>query len=195
MAPAAPASVDHASFDHAPLDYALFDTALGSCAIVWSDAGVAGVFLPEANDATLHRRVKQRFATARLAVPSASIAGITQRIGALMRGEHDDLADIALDLRAVPDFHRRVYEVARAIPPGRTLTYGEVAQRLGEPGAARAVGQALGRNPFTIIVPCHRVLAAGHRSGGFSAPGGVRTKFRLLEIEGALQPPDQPRLF
>jgi methylated-DNA-[protein]-cysteine S-methyltransferase len=87
----------------------------------------------------------------------------------------------------VPEFHRRVYDVARTIPPGATLTYGDIAARLGEPGSARAVGQALGRNPFPIIVPCHRVLAANGQLGGFSATGGSATKRRLLTIEGALQ--------
>jgi methylated-DNA-[protein]-cysteine S-methyltransferase len=86
---------------------------------------------------------------------------------------------------AVPEFPRRVYEVARTIPPGGTLTYGEVAARLGDARLAREVGQALGRNPFAIIVPCHRVLAAGGMPGGFSASGGVATKMRLLSIEGA----------
>ncbi len=85
----------------------------------------------------------------------------------------------------VPEFHRRVYEAARAIPPGNTLSYGDIAKRAGVPGAARAVGQALGRNPFPIVVPCHRVLAAGGKIGGFSAQGGVETKRRMLEIEGA----------
>jgi methylated-DNA-[protein]-cysteine S-methyltransferase len=85
----------------------------------------------------------------------------------------------------VPAFHRAVYAVARAIPPGETLTYGEVARRLGDPGSARAVGQALGRNPFAIIVPCHRVVAAGGATGGFSAHGGAATKRRILAIEGA----------
>ena len=88
-------------------------------------------------------------------------------------------------MAGVPDFHRRVYEAARRIGPGHTRTYGELAAELGEPGAARAVGQALGANPFAVIVPCHRVLAAGGRGGGFSAPGGVDTKLRLLEIERA----------
>ncbi len=90
-----------------------------------------------------------------------------------------------LDLEQVPPFHRRVYEVARTIPPGSTLTYGEIASRLGEPRLARDVGQALGRNPFAIVVPCHRVVAAGGKTGGFSAGGGVRTKLRMLAIEGA----------
>ena len=85
----------------------------------------------------------------------------------------------------VPEFHRRVYEAARAIPPGNTLSYGDIAKRVGAPGAARAVGQALGRNPFPIVVPCHRVLAAGGKIGGFSAQGGVATKRRMLAIEGA----------
>jgi methylated-DNA-[protein]-cysteine S-methyltransferase len=106
-------------------------------------------------------------------------------IAALLRGEPRDLSGVELDMQGVPPFHRRVYEVARGIPAGSTLSYGEVAARLGSPGSARAVGQALGRNPFAIVVPCHRVLAAGGRIGGFSANGGARTKLRLLEIEGA----------
>jgi methylated-DNA-[protein]-cysteine S-methyltransferase len=96
-----------------------------------------------------------------------------------------DLSNIQLDMEGVPPFHRRVYEVARAIAPGNTRTYGEIATRLGDPGAARAVGQALGHNPFAPVVPCHRVLAAGGRSGGFSANGGVATKLRMLQIERA----------
>jgi methylated-DNA-[protein]-cysteine S-methyltransferase len=108
-----------------------------------------------------------------------------ERVQRLLQGERDDLSDLPLALDTVPEFHRRVYEIARAIPPGEVLTYGEVAQRLGEPGAARAVGQALGSNPFAPVVPCHRVLAAGGRSGGFSATGGVDTKLKMLEIERA----------
>ena len=104
---------------------------------------------------------------------------------ALLDGEPVDLSDLMLDLESLPPFQRRVCEAARAIPVGATLTYGEIATRIGEPGAARAVGQALGANPFPIIVPCHRVLAAGGKPGGFSAPGGVTTKLRLLATEGA----------
>ena len=88
----------------------------------------------------------------------------------------------------MPALARRVYEVARTIPPGATLTYGEIAARLELPGAARDVGQALGRNPFPLVVPCHRVVAAGGRLGGFSARGGAATKRRLLAIEGAIAP-------
>lgn len=114
-----------------------------------------------------------------------AIAALT----ALLAGQRIDLSDIGLDLAGLPDFDRRVYEIARTIPPGETLTYGAIAQRLGQPGAAREVGTALGRNPFPLVVPCHRVVAAGGKLGGFSAAQGTVTKRRLLEIEGALPPP------
>ena len=120
-----------------------------------------------------------------MCIRDSSIACARDDIIALLAGEPRDLADIPLDMSEVPPFHQRVYAVARAIPPGATFTYGEIAARIGEPGAARAVGQALGRNPFPPIVPCHRVLAAGGRTGGFSARGGVATKMRMLTIEGA----------
>ena len=106
-------------------------------------------------------------------------------ITALLSGDRRDLSGIALDLDGVAEFPRRVYALARTIPPGQTLTYGEIASKLGDPLRAREVGQALARNPFPIVVPCHRVLAANGKSGGFSAPGGVSTKLRMLEIEGA----------
>jgi methylated-DNA-[protein]-cysteine S-methyltransferase len=93
----------------------------------------------------------------------------------------------------VPEFNRRAYEIARAIPPGKTLTYGDIAHRMGLPGSAQAIGQAMGNNPFPIVVPCHRVMAAGGKDGGFSARGGVVTKRRMLVIEGALA--DEPTLF
>jgi methylated-DNA-[protein]-cysteine S-methyltransferase len=109
---------------------------------------------------------------------------VIDRIVALLAGKADDLSGVALDMEGVPPFNRRVYEIARTIPPGRTLTYGEIAARLDAPDA-RGVGQALGENPFPPVVPCHRVVAAGGKTGGFSAPGGVDTKLRLLAIEGA----------
>ncbi len=165
--------------------FALFDTAIGRCGVAWGAQGVTGIQLPEARDAETRARLRRRFAKLSEATPPAAVRrGITQ-IGALMRGEKIDLSGIELDLREVPAFHRRVYEVAREIPAGTTLSYGELAARAGAPGAARAVGQALGRNPFAIVVPCHRVLAASGKLGGFSANGGVETKLRMLEIEGA----------
>jgi methylated-DNA-[protein]-cysteine S-methyltransferase len=165
--------------------YAVFDTPIGCCAVAWSAAGLTSVWLPECDEAALRARLASRLGDARESEPPPPIREAIARITALLEGGRDDLADVPLDLDGVPDFHRRVYEAARRIVPGRTLTYGEMAQQLGEPGAARAIGQALGRNPWPIVVPCHRVLAAGGRAGGFSAPGGLRTKLRLLEIEQA----------
>jgi O-6-methylguanine DNA methyltransferase len=165
--------------------FALFDTAIGGCSVAWGERGVAGVQLPEAGASETRARMLQRFPAAGEAVPPPEMQRIIDRIAALLRGEASDLSTIALDMGEVPAFHRRVYEAARAIPPGMTLSYGEIAARVGTPGAARAVGQALGRNPFPIIVPCHRVLAAGGKIGGFSAQGGIATKRRMLAIEGA----------
>jgi methylated-DNA-[protein]-cysteine S-methyltransferase len=166
-------------------NFALFDTPVGPCALVWGASGLIGVLLPEASAGATRACAKRRFAAAQESDAPPEIRQVMARIVALLSGEADHLQDIELDTSAVPPFNLRVYELARAILPGQTLTYGEVAARLGEPQAARAVGQALGANPFPIIVPCHRVLAAGGKSGGFSAPGGARTKLRLLEIEGA----------
>jgi len=172
----------------------VFPTAIGACALAWGPAGIVGVWLPEGDAAATRARVLRRWPAAQPSAVPAAVQRAVQGITALLEGASDDLRDVALDLSRTPVFHRRVYEVARAIVPGHTLTYGEVAQQLGEPGAARAVGQALGRNPFPIVVPCHRVLAAGGQAGGFSAPGGVGTKFRLLQIEGGLTN-GQPQLF
>jgi methylated-DNA-[protein]-cysteine S-methyltransferase len=167
--------------------FALFDTAVGSCGIAWGNAGICGVQLPEADAAQTRARMLQRFPGAAEAQPDDAVQAAIAHISAMLRGEPNQVDSVALDMRGVPAFHQRVYAVARAIPPGQTLTYGELAARLGEPGAARAVGQALGRNPFAPVVPCHRVLAAGDKPGGFSASGGIRTKLRLLIIEGAMR--------
>ncbi|MEO8060723.1 MAG: methylated-DNA--[protein]-cysteine S-methyltransferase [Burkholderiales bacterium] len=165
--------------------FSLFDTALGPCALVWGERGLVGVLLPEAHAAATRARAQRRINGAHEADAPPEVRQVMARIVGLLRGEADSLQDIKLDTSAVPPFNLRVYELARGILPGQTLSYGEVAARLGDPLLARAVGQALGANPFPIIVPCHRVLAAGGKSGGFSAPGGARTKLRLLEIEGA----------
>jgi O-6-methylguanine DNA methyltransferase len=164
--------------------FALFDTAIGRCGLAWGEHGISGVQLPEMGERETRARMLQRFPAAGEAVPPPEVQRVIDRIAALLRGEVSDLSTIALDMDEVPTFHRRVYEAARAIPPGMTLSYGDVAARAGAPGAARAVGQALGRNPFPIVVPCHRVLAAGGKIGGFSAQGGIATKRRMLAIEG-----------
>jgi len=165
--------------------FALFDTAIGRCGIAWGECGVAGVQLPEAGEAETRARMFHRFPAAGETAPPPVVQQAVERIVALLRGEASDLSTVALDMDGVPEFHRRVYDTARTIPPGGTLSYGDIARRVGAPGAARAVGQALGRNPFPIVVPCHRVLAAGGRIGGFSAQGGVATKRRMLAIESA----------
>ena len=165
--------------------FALFATAIGGCAIAWSGCGVVALQLPEADDARTRARVLRRWPHAHEEPPPPTVQHAVDRIVALLSGEPTDLAAVVLDMERVPAFDRRVYEVARTIAPGETLTYGDIAFRLGDPGAAREVGRALGRNPFAVIVPCHRVVAAGGKTGGFSANGGVTTKLRLLEIERA----------
>jgi methylated-DNA-[protein]-cysteine S-methyltransferase len=165
--------------------FAMFDTAIGQCAIAWSDAGVTGFQLPERDAGATHRRMAARFPDAADTVSPPSMQRGIDAIVALMRGERVDLAFIPVDMDGVPEFHQRVYDVARTIRPGATMTYGEIADRVGDAGAARAVGQALGRNPFAVIVPCHRVTAAGGKTGGFSASGGRLTKLTLLALEGA----------
>ena len=174
--------------------FCVFETAIGGCGIAWRGPLLVGVQLPLAHAAATRACMRRRFPQLAEALPTADISAVVQRIRALLEGEHDGLLDVELDMSEVPEFQQRVYAATRAIPPGRTLTYGEVAARIGEPGAARAVGQALGHNPFAPVVPCHRVLAAGSGSGGFSAEGGVATKLRLLQIERAQLGPE-PGLF
>src|SRR6266850_6912827 len=174
--------------------FTLFETSIGRCAIAWGGRGVAGVQLPEGRETETRARMRRQFPGAREAAPPLEVQRAIEGIVALLRGEGRDLSGVPLDMDGVPPFHRRVYEATRAIPPGTTLSYGDVAARLGAPGSARAVGQALGRNPFAIVVPCHRVLAAGGRPGGFSANGGVATKIRLMRLEGARRP-GAPGLF
>jgi methylated-DNA-[protein]-cysteine S-methyltransferase len=173
--------------------FALFDTAIGRCGIAWSERGVTRVAFPERSETATRARLLRRLPEAREAAPPPMIASIIEGIVALAAGEKRSLADAMLDMDGVPEFERRVYETALRIPPGETLTYGDIAIRLGDRLLARDVGQALGRNPFPIIVPCHRVLAAGNRIGGFSAPGGSATKLRLLAIEGARVEPAPER--
>jgi methylated-DNA-[protein]-cysteine S-methyltransferase len=159
-----------------------FDTALGACGIDWSDAGVTAVLLPGARGLT-RRGTAGRAADAD-AVPGAvrdAVAGIV----ALLDGERADLRWVVLDESGIDPFRRSVYAAAREIGPGMTASYGEIARAIGKPDAPRAVGHALGENPFPVIVPCHRVLSAAGALHGFSAPGGIATKRRMLEIEGA----------
>lgn len=182
--------------------HTLFDTAIGTCGIAWGRAGITAVQLPEPTpDSTRARLLKYAGPSdavdaadaADKDLPDAVRAAITG-IQALLNGQPRPLLELELDMARLTPFQRRAYALARAIPPGQTRTYGEVAAELGDPGLARAVGQAMGANPFAPVVPCHRVLAAGGQAGGFSASGGAITKWRLLAIEG-YQPGGQPSLF
>src|SRR3954465_6193483 len=165
--------------------FSLFDTPIGTRRLVWKDETVVGWGLPEASAAATRGRIKRRWPDAEEQAPPAPMQTIIDRVLALLAGKSVDLSDIMLDFGGAPEFHRRAYEIARTIPPGQTMTYGEIARRLGVPHESREVGQAMGKNPIAIIMPCHRVLGADGKMGGFSANGGIATKRRILEIEGA----------
>ncbi|WP_245610845.1 methylated-DNA--[protein]-cysteine S-methyltransferase [Xenophilus azovorans] len=177
--------------------WTVFPTAIGHVGLAWSEAGLLGAQLPEADEAATRARMARRYPAlpqvdaARL---GSAAAQAMEGIAALMAGEPRDLLEIPLDLRGVPEFNQRVYALARRILPGQTRTYGDLALELGDKALSRAVGQALGHNPFAPVVPCHRILGAGGWSGGFSAHGGALTKMRMLTIEGAC-PGGTPSLF
>jgi methylated-DNA-[protein]-cysteine S-methyltransferase len=165
--------------------FTLFDTPIGTCSLVWKDDAIVGLRLPEASPAATRTRITRRWAGAEEKAPPPAMQAVIDRVLTLLAGEKVDLRDVALDFGDSPDFHKRAYAIARTIPAGQTLTYGDIAKRLGEPHESREVGQAMGKNPIAIIMPCHRVLGADGKMGGFSANGGVATKRRILEIEGA----------
>ncbi|QYU69805.1 methylated-DNA--[protein]-cysteine S-methyltransferase [Leptolyngbya sp. 15MV] len=165
--------------------FALFPTPLGACGIAWSGETVVATHLPDASDALTVARLSARASGAIQGEPPPAIRHAMDAMAALLRGEKTDLAFIACDLSRIEPFAARVYAATRAIPPGETTTYGAIAAQLGDRALAQQVGQALGRNPFPIIVPCHRVMGANGRLTGFSANGGVATKLAMLAIEGA----------
>lgn len=161
----------------------LFDTAIGRCALAWSPSGIAGVQLPEENDAATLARLLAFTGPMLQAEPSLEMRSAVSHITALLAGEAHDFSAVVLDFSRLTPFRQRVYRATCAIAPGETCTYGDLAAQLGNRQGARAVGQALGFNPFAPVVPCHRVLAAGGRPGGFSAHGGTCTKLRMLLAE------------
>ena len=173
---------------------ACFDTAIGTCAIAWGEQGIVGCQLPGVDAPATRAHMRRRFPALPESQPPSEVVAVITGLQALLRGEAIDLTGVRLDMRGVPPFHQKIYALARQLQPGQTTTYGELARQLGEPGAARAVGQAMGQNPFAPIMPCHRVVAAGGANGGFSAPGGVLTKLQMLAIERAA-PNGQPSLF
>lgn len=170
------------------LGYALFPTALGSCAIAWGDQAITACTLPAADEAATAGAMQALAALPAPSVPPAWVAAVASAVADLLRGDstaHDRLLPVPLDMARASPLQAAVWEATRRIPPGQTLEYGELATLLGRAGGARAVGQALGANPFAPIVPCHRVLARGHAGGGFSATGGLATKLWLLQTERA----------
>ena len=173
--------------------FALFDTVIGRCGIAWTDLGLCGLQLPESNDLRALARLRQRFPALAEAETPAEVSRTMSTVAAFLAGDlKSDLNGLRLDFSSIGEWEKTVYVAAREIPAGSTLTYGELAARIGAPAKARAVGQALGRNPWPIVIPCHRITAANGAWGGFSAPGGAVTKRRLLEIEGALAPEALP---
>jgi methylated-DNA-[protein]-cysteine S-methyltransferase len=166
--------------------FTIFDTAIGSCGIAWGERGIFAVQLPMSGADKTRQRLHQRYPGIQEETPPpVAVQGAIDGIVELFAGKPNDLSEVELDLDAVPAFNRSVYDIARKIPPGETLTYGDIAKRLGGVELSRDVGQALGHNPCPVVVPCHRVLAAGGKPGGFSANGGVVTKLKMLAIEGA----------
>ena len=162
--------------------FRLFETPIGGCGIVWGERGVVAVQLPEAGEAAARARIRRDFLEAQESAAPPEVQRAIDGIVALLSGHAQDLSFVQLDMTEIAPFNQRVYEVARTIPPGATLSYGEIASRLGDPAAARDVGAALGQNPFSIVVPCHRVIAAGGRLGGYG--GSEVLKRSLLVAEG-----------
>lgn len=167
-----------------PMHYCLFDTAIGAVGVAWSADGITRLQLPEVNRSATQHRLRGHSASTAESQPPPKIARATEAVQRYMAGERIDFSGIALDLTGVGPFHRSIYETLRRVGWGETTTYGALARQTGDPGASRAVGQAMGRNPIPVIIPCHRVLASGGKPGGFSAFGGTVTKQRLLELEG-----------
>ena len=165
--------------------YHVFQTAIGWAGIAWNEQGLIGAHLPERDPEFVAQAIERKFDGAVDAAPDVAMSAVIEGIRALMRGEKADLSAAPLDIARVPEFNAKVYDIARRIPAGETLTYGQIAVKLGDRLLAQKVGEALGKNPWPIVVPCHRVTAAGGKLGGFSARGGATTKLKLLEIEGA----------
>jgi len=164
--------------------YRVFDTALGPVGLVWSEHGILRLQLPERDRTATERRLRAQTVDLVEAEPQEETAVAVALLQGYMAGERTDFSDTRLDMTGIGDFHRAVYASARAIGWGETTTYGALAREAGSPEAARAIGQAMGRNPVPIIIPCHRVLASGNKVGGFSAFGGTVAKERLLAMEG-----------
>jgi methylated-DNA-[protein]-cysteine S-methyltransferase len=174
----------------------VFDTGIGPCGVAWSGRGLVAVQLPERGRAATERRLMAKSASAGAAAPPRAIVALAADIARYLAGERVDFSAVAVDLGGLDEFRRSLYQALREVGFGATTTYGALAGRLGleGPEAAREIGAAMGRNPVPIVIPCHRVLAAGGRLGGFSAPGGAATKQKLLALEGVHFDGGAPRL-
>jgi methylated-DNA-[protein]-cysteine S-methyltransferase len=172
--------------------YFVFETAQGFCGIAWSEAGIARFHLPTSTAAATERSLLRRLIDAEPGTPPADVIAVVEAAKRYFEGEKVDFSNVSLDLDGQDELFRKIYAAARRLGWGETTTYGSLAKELGAgPEAARDVGQAMAKNPVPLIIPCHRVLAAGGKLGGFSAPGGSATKQRMLEMEG--RPAEQPR--
>ena len=178
------------------MNHCIFDTAIGACGVAWSARGLVAVQLPERDRAATERRLSARSRSAGVATPPPPIAALIADITRYLAGERVDFSTVEVDLAGIEPFRRKLYDTMRALGWGTTTTYGALAHAIGlaEPEAARDVGEAMGRNPVPIVIPCHRVLAAGNKLGGFSAPGGAATKAKLLALEGVHLDGGAPRL-
>lgn len=173
--------------------YHVFETAMGFCAIAWSDAGVARFQLPTKGAEAADRLMRRRALGAEAGAPPGEVAAVVEAAKRYFAGKEMDFSQVRLDLAGEDAFFAQIYAALRRVGWGRTTTYGALAKevRAGRE-AARDVGEAMARNPAPLIIPCHRVLAAGGRIGGFSAPGGSKTKARMLELEGVrVGPPEE----
>jgi methylated-DNA-[protein]-cysteine S-methyltransferase len=178
------------------ISHCVFETAIGTCGVGWSARGLVAVQLPARDRAATERRLIARCSSSGAGTPPPEIAALVTDIARYLDGERVDFSAVPVDLSALDPFRRRLYETMRALPWGTTTTYGALAHTIGltQWEGARDVGEAMGRNPVPIVIPCHRVLAAGQKLGGFSAPGGAATKAKLLALEGVRFDGGAPRL-
>jgi methylated-DNA-[protein]-cysteine S-methyltransferase len=179
--------------------YLIFETAHGFCGIAWNDVGITRFQLPTRSHGAAARALLRRMPSAESGTPTPQVVEAVDAVKRYFEGEETDFSGVTLDLSDQDIFFKQIYAAARQVGWGRTTTYGALAKKLGAgPEAARDVGQAMARNPVALIIPCHRVLAAGGKVGGFSAPGGAAAKVRMLELEGVHVeplPPAQRSLF
>ncbi len=182
--------------DQPVVSHSVFDTAIGTCGVAWSPRGLVAVQLPARDRAATERRLIARCGSSGAASPPPAIAALIADIARYLDGERVDFSAVPVDLSGLDPFRRQLYGTMRALPWGTTTTYGALARTLGltQWEGARDVGEAMGRNPVPIVIPCHRVLAAGQKLGGFSAPGGAATKSKLLALEGVRFDGGAPRL-